>query len=73
MVLDVYFRNVNPALRVVSVSPSVVVTTLDGNLPVPGDLESLAARITTPTGSSRPYLLTVSDGSVVEVMEIYQP
>ncbi len=38
-----------------------------------GDLASLAAGITTPTGSTRPYLLTVSDGFVVEVMEVYQP
>jgi hypothetical protein len=68
-----YFRNVNPALRVVSVSPSVTVTTLDGNVPVPGDLASLAARIQTPTGSGRPYQLTVTNGAVVEVTEIYQP
>jgi hypothetical protein len=68
-----YFRNVNPALRFVSVSPSVAVTTLDGTVPVPGDLASLAARITTPTGSARPYRLTVTEGAVIEVMEIYQP
>jgi hypothetical protein len=68
-----YFRNVNPALRVVTVSPQVAVTTLDGNAPVSGDLNSLADRITTPTGSSRPYRLTVTDGVVTEVVEVYQP
>ncbi len=68
-----YFRNVNPALRVVTVDPQVAVTTLDGNVPTPGDLASLADRITTPTGSTRPYRLTVVDGVVTEVTEIYQP
>ncbi len=68
-----YFRNVNPALRVVTVVPQVAVTTLDGNVPVPGDLASLSVRLTTPTGSSRPYQLTVADGAVTGVTEVYQP
>jgi hypothetical protein len=68
-----YFRNVNPTLRVVTVSPHVAVTTLDGNVQVAGDLAALADRITTPTGSSRPYQLTVTDGVVTEVVEMYQP
>ena len=68
-----YFRNVNPALRVVTVSPEAVVTTLDGNIPVTGDLTALANRITTPTGSSRPYQLVVTDGAITEVTEMYQP
>ncbi len=68
-----YFRNVNPALRVVTISPEVVVTTLDGNNPVSGDLTALANRITTPTGSSRPYRLVVTDGAITEVTEMYQP
>jgi hypothetical protein len=68
-----YFRNVNPALRVLTVSPQVTVTTLDGNVPVNGDIASLADRIQTPTGSGRPYRLTVTDGAVTEVFEMYQP
>ena len=68
-----YFRNVNPALRTVTVSPQVKVTTLNGNQPVAGDLSSLAHRITTPTGASRPYRLTVTDGMVTTVEETYQP
>ena len=68
-----YFRNVNPALRVVTVSPAAVVTTLDGNIPVTGDLTALANRITTPTGNSRPYRLVVTDGAITEVTEMYQP
>jgi len=68
-----YFRNVNPALRVVTVSPAAVVTTLDGNIPVTGDLTALANRITTPTGSSRPYRLVVTDGAITDVTEMYQP
>ena len=68
-----YFRNVNPTLRVVTVSPHVAVTTLDGNVQVAGDLAALADRITTPTGSSRPYRLTVTDGVVTAVTEMYQP
>ncbi len=68
-----YFRNVNPTLRVVTVSPQVAVTTLDGNVQVAGDLAALADRISTPTGSSRPYRLTVTDGVVTQVIEVYQP
>ena len=70
-----YFRNVNPALRVVTVSPQVAVTTLDGNsnVEVAGDLAALADRVTTPPGSSRPYRLTVTDGVVIDVTELYQP
>jgi len=70
-----YFRNVNPALRVVTVSPQVAVTTLDGNsnVEVAGDLAALADRVTTLPGSSRPYRLTVTDGVVIDVTELYQP
>jgi hypothetical protein len=68
-----YFRNVNPALRIVTVSPTVAVTTLDGNLQVAGDFTALADRVTTPTGSSRPYRLTVTDGVVTDVTEMYLP
>lgn len=68
-----YLRNLNPALRVVPVSPHVAVTTLNGNVPVAGDLASLAARITTPIGSSRPYRLVVIDAAITEISETYQP
>jgi len=70
-----YFRNVNPALRVVTVSPQVAIITLEGNsnVEVAGDLAALADRVTTPTGSSRPYRLTVTDGVVTDVAELYQP
>jgi hypothetical protein len=68
-----YFRNVNPTLRVVTVGPHVAVTTLEGNVQVAGDLAALADRVTTPTGSSRPYQLTVTDGVVTQVVEMYEP
>ncbi|SDP18499.1 hypothetical protein SAMN04515671_3165 [Nakamurella panacisegetis] len=68
-----YIRNVNPTLRVVSVSPHVSVTTLNGNGQVTGDLASLKRRIATVTGSGRTYRLTVHNGMVTTVTEIYSP
>jgi hypothetical protein len=58
---------------VVTVGPHVAVTTLEGNVQVAGDLAALADRVTTPTGSSRPYQLTVTDGVVTQVVEMYEP
>ena len=68
-----YFRNVNPALRVVTVSSGAAITTLEGSTPVAGDLTALANRIATLTGGSRPYRLVVTDGAITEVTEMYQP
>jgi len=68
-----YFRNVNPALRVVTVSSDAVITTLEGSTPVAGDLTALANRIATLTGGSRPYRLVVTGGAITEVTEMYQP
>ncbi len=67
-----YFRNVNPTLRVVSVSPDVAVVSLQGTTPVSEDLQALADRV----GSGReyhPYRITVTDGAIVELRQIYQP
>lgn len=41
--------------------------------PYDGRLAALADRITTLTGSVRPYRLTVADGVVTSVEEDYQP
>ena len=68
-----YFRNVNPALRVVTVSSGAAITTLEGSTPVAGDLTALANRIATLTGGSRPYRLVVTGGAITEVTEMYQP
>ena len=40
-----YFRNNNPALRVVAVSPQASITTLDGARSVPSDLATVASRL----------------------------
>ena len=68
-----YFRNVNPALRVVTVGSGAAITTLEGSTPVAGDLTALANRIATLTGGSRPYRLVVTGGAITEVTEMYQP
>jgi hypothetical protein len=65
-----YFRNNNPALRVVTVAPDAAISTLDGGVrPVPGDLAAVAAAI----GRHSPWRLTVSDGRVTELEQIYLP
>lgn len=68
-----YFRNVNPKLRVVSVSPDAAITTLEGTTPVSEDLQALADRAGTPGGEYHPYRITVTDGAIVELTQIYQP
>ena len=68
-----YFRNVNPRLRVVSVSPNAAITTLEGTTPVSGDLQALADRTGTPGGEYHPYRIIVTDGAIVEITQIYQP
>ena len=65
-----YYRNNNPALRVVSVSPQATITTLDGSRSVPSDLRAVATRITT---ARSPYRLVVTNGTVTALEEIYQP
>jgi hypothetical protein len=69
-----YYRNVNPALRVVGVSPQATITTLaNGVNPVPSDLADVARRIGTSGGESNTYHLVVTDGVVTELREIYHP
>ena len=68
-----YYRNVNPKLRVVSVSPDAVITTLAGTTPVSEDLQSLADRVGSQAGEYHPYRITVTDGAIVELTQIYQP
>jgi len=68
-----YFRNVNPALRVVTVSPDAVITTLEGNNPVRSTLSTLAEKAATELGNYRPYRLVVTNGAIIELTEIYQP
>jgi hypothetical protein len=68
-----YFRNVNPKLRVVSVSPDAAITTLEGTTPVSEDLQALADRAGTPGGEYHPYRIIVTDGAIVALTQIYQP
>jgi hypothetical protein len=68
-----YFRNVNPALRVVTVSPDAVITTLEGNNPVRSTLSTLAEKAATELGNYRPYRLVVTNDAIIELTEIYQP
>jgi hypothetical protein len=68
-----YYRNVNPKLRVVSVSPDAAITTLDGTTPVSEDLQALADRVGSQAGEYHPYRITVTDGAIVELTQIYQP
>lgn len=65
-----YYRNNNPALRVVSVSPQAKITTLDGSKSVPSDLATIAARI---AAVKSPYRLVVTNGTVTALEEIYLP
>ncbi len=67
-----YYRNVNPALRVVAVSPQATISTLEGAHSVPSDLATVASRVGV-TGGSSTYQLTVSDGIVTELREMYRP
>jgi hypothetical protein len=68
-----YFRNVNPKLRVVSLSPDAVITTLDGNSPVSSTLARLADEAATDLGLYHPYRSVVANGAIVELTEMYQP
>ena len=68
-----YYRNVNPKLRVVSVSPDAAITTLEGTTPVSEDLQALADRVGSLAGEYHPYRITVTDGAIVELTQIYQP
>ena len=68
-----YFRNVNPALRVVTVSPDAVITTLEGNNPISSTMSTLADKAATELGNYHPYRLVVANGAIVELTEIYQP
>ncbi len=68
-----YFRNVNPALRVVTVSPEAAITTFEGNNPVSSDFSTLADRAAMQMGNYRPYRMVVTDGAIVELSEIFQP
>ncbi len=68
-----YYRNVNPALRVVVVAPDAAISTLNGGTRnVPGDLPAVATEIARNGGHS-PWRLVVTDGRVTELQEIYLP
>lgn len=68
-----YYRNVNPMLRVIAVSPHASISTLSTQaILVPGDLTSVAARVATTQGSGL-YDFTVTDGLVTELQEMYFP
>jgi hypothetical protein len=64
-----YYRNNNPTLRVVAVSPQAFITTLEGAGSVPGDLAAVEARVS----SKSTYHLVVTDGYVTSLEEMYHP
>ncbi len=67
-----YYRNNNPALRVVPVDPDATISVLNGGVrPVPGDLPAVAAEIARSQHS--PWRLQVTDGQVTALEEIYLP
>lgn len=65
-----YWRNNNPALRTVAVSPDATITVLDGSASVPGSLAQVAQRIGQVAST---YRLVVTDGRVTELHEMYAP
>jgi hypothetical protein len=65
-----YWRNRNPTLRTVAVSPDATITVLDGSASVSGTLARVAQRIGQATST---YLLVVTDGRVTELHEMYAP
>ena len=65
-----YWRNRNPALRTVGVSPDATITVLDGSASVPGSLARVAQRIGQAMST---YQLVVTDGRVTELHEMYAP
>ena len=68
-----YFRNVNPALRVVTVSSDAVIRTLEGNTLISSNLSTLADKAAIEPGNHLPYRLAVVNGAITEVIEIFQP
>jgi hypothetical protein len=68
-----YYRNKNPALRVVAVAPDAAISTLNGGTHgVPGDLVAVAAQLA-GTGDRAPWRLVVTDGRVTELQQVYLP
>lgn len=69
---DYYYRNNNSALRVVSVAPDAVITSLQGGkVAAPSDLATVAAGLGNP--DPNPWRLVVTDGRVTQLEEIYLP
>ncbi|ACV78827.1 hypothetical protein [Nakamurella multipartita] len=71
---DYYYRNRNPQLRVVTVSPDATVVTLAGGspTPVPSDLPTVGQRLS-GSESSGIFQITVTDGQVTSIRELYFP
>ena len=71
---DYYYRNRNPQLRVVTVSPDATVVTLAGGSPTPvaSDLATVAQRLS-GSESSGIFQITVTDGQVTSIRELYFP
>jgi hypothetical protein len=68
-----YYRNVNPLLRVVTVSPTATIRTLaDGTHAVDSTLAAVSDRVA-KTFASNTYHLTVTDGQVTSLEEMYHP
>jgi hypothetical protein len=67
-----YFRNRNTALRQVPVAPTASISVLAGGVrDVPGDLAAVAAEVT--GYGHAPWRMTVTDGRVTDLKEVYLP
>lgn len=72
---DVYTRNNNPKLRVVSVDPTASITvlaSLNATDQVPGDLNDLANAVSTYSGPT-PFFIDVKNGIVTSCEQIFFP
>lgn len=68
-----YYRNVNPQLRVVAISPTASIRTLaDGTHSADSNLAAVADRVA-KTYASNTYRLMVTDGLVTSLEEMYHP
>jgi hypothetical protein len=69
-----YFRNRNPMLRVLTVSPDATVVTLIAGSPneQASDLGTVQERLAGPESSGL-FRLTVTDGQVTSIQELYFP
>jgi hypothetical protein len=68
-----YYRNENPALRLVAVGPQATIVTLTNrSSPITSDLATVAQRIDS-AGKGNTYRLVVAAGVISELQEMFRP